>query len=231
MFKAAGAQRTLGADARLAGRYDAVYRVPPGQSHAYDMAPTIAQSLGLRCEARPWMVVSPAEQAHAGSLLQPFSSTPFDVGVFVGGHLNKRLPLAFWQTLCDALNAVGIRFVLLIGPEEASLTPALQQHIGRFGYLAPSLPLRTFAAVLSQLPRLVTPDTGPMHMAAALGIPVTALLNVTGSQKFAPRGHADQVLLSPTTTEVVDAITKTMRLKPASFCVSGEAVLSCVSYS
>lgn len=195
------------------------------------MVPTIAQSLGLRCEARPWMVVSQAEQAEAVSLLQQLSSTSFDVGVFVGGHLNKRLPLAFWQTLCDALNAVGIRFFLLIGPEEASLTPALQQHIGRFGYLAPSLPLRTFAAVLGQFPRLITPDTGPMHMAVALGVPVTALLNVTDSQKFAPRSHADQILLSPNTAEVVDAITKTMLLKPVSFCALGEVFSPNVSYS
>ncbi|CAM4305994.1 glycosyltransferase family 9 protein [Vreelandella rituensis] len=229
-LKAVGARRTLGANARLAGRYDEVYRVLSGQTHAYDMAATIAHSLGLDCESRPWMMISEPEQAQAQVQLEQLSHEPFDVGVFVGGHLNKRLPLAFWQALCDTLNARGIRFILLIGPEEASLQSALQHHVGRHGHIAPSMPLRTFAATLGQLPRLITPDTGPMHMAAALGVPVTAVLNVASSQKFVPRGHADQILLSPTPAEVVDAITQATFSSPLSSCVSGDVVSSCVSY-
>lgn len=230
-LKAAGARRTLGANARLAGHYDAVYPLPLGQTHAYDMAATIAHSLGLDCETRPWMMISDTEQAQAQTQLKQLSHVPFDVGVFVGGHLNKRLPLAFWQALCDALNARGIRFILLIGPEEAALQPALQHHVGRHGHIAPSMPLRTFAATLGQLPRIITPDTGPMHMAVALDVPVTAVLNTAGSRKFAPRGHADQVLLSPTPAEVVDTITQTTCSVPVSPCATGDVISPCESYS
>lgn len=203
---AAGARRTMGADSRLAGLYDHVYRVPPGQRHVYDVAAVIARALGLDCEARPWMTVSDAEQARARVGLQQLADKPFDIGVFVGGHLNKRLPLYFWLALCDALNDRGLRFLLLIGPEEAAMRPDLEARSGGHGCLASTMPLRDFAATLTQLPRLITPDTGPMHMAAALGVPVTAVLNTSISRKFTPRGRADQVLLSPSPAEIVAAL-------------------------
>jgi len=215
-LKAAGARRTLGAASRLAGLYDQVYRVPPGQTHVYDVAAVIAGTLGLDCEARPWMTVSDAEQTRARAGLQQLTDKPFDIGVFVGGHLNKRLPLAFWLTLCDALNDRGLRFLLLIGPEEAAMRPDLEARNGHHGCVAPAMALRDFAATLTQLPRLITPDTGPMHMAVALGVPVTAVLNTSISRKFAPRGQADQVLLSPSPAEVVASLDCTMPYPPVS---------------
>lgn len=205
-LKAAGARHTMGADARLKGSYDSVYPVQKGQAHAYDMAASIARPLGLTCSPKPWMVVSDDEKQQAKTVLNDMTETPFAIGLFVGGHLDKRLPLLFWQSICKALNAKQLSFVVLIGPEEEHLRPALEACRGMYGNVAPLMPLRTFAAVLTQLPRLVTPDTGPMHMAVALDIPVTALLNVATSQKFSPRGADDQVLISPQPTVVVEAI-------------------------
>lgn len=215
-LKAAGARRTLGADSRLAGLYDQVYRLPPGHNHVYDVAAVIARSLGLDCEARPWMTVSAAERARAMVGLRQLTDEPFEVGVFVGGHLNKRLPLDFWLALCDELNARGRRFMVLIGPEEAALRPALEARRGRLGRVAPAMGLRDFAATLAQLPRLITPDTGPMHMAVALDVPVTAVLNTALSRKFAPRGGADRVLLSPTPAQVVATLDATTPRVPES---------------
>jgi len=202
-LKAAGARRTLGADSRLAGLYDQVYRLPPGHNHVYDVAAAIARTLGLACEARPWMTISDAERTRATTGLRQLADEPFEVGVFVGGHLDKRLPLDFWLALCDELNARGRRFMVLIGPEETAMRPALEAHRGPHGCVAPAMGLRDFAATLAQLPRLITPDTGPMHMAVALDVPVTAVLNTALSRKFAPRGGADRVLLSPSPAQVV----------------------------
>ncbi|WP_163650253.1 glycosyltransferase family 9 protein [Modicisalibacter sp. 'Wilcox'] len=215
-LKAAGARRTLGADSRLAGLYDQVYRMPPGHDHVYDVAAVIARTLGLACDARPWMTVSEAERGRARTGLRQLAEQPFDVGVFVGGHLNKRLPLDFWLALCDELNARGRRFIVLIGPEEAAMRPALEARRGRHGRVAPAMGLRDFAATLTQLPRLITPDTGPMHMAVALDVPVTAVLNTAMSRKFAPRGRADRVLLSPAPAEVVTTLDATTPRVPES---------------
>lgn len=211
-----GARYSLGAQGRFANRYDWVYDVPGGETHAYDIAPRIAQALQLHCEAKPWMVISAAEQRQAQQLLQRLSAQPFDVGVFVGGHLDKRLPLTFWQSLMAKLNASQKRFIVLVGPEEASLYPQLEACIGEFGTLVPCMPLRIFAGCINELPRLITPDTGPMHMAVALDVPVTVIINIEGSMKFTPHGPNDTVLFRPTpqdvalTLEVENVLTEAM---------------------
>ena len=205
-MKASGAKQTMGADARLKGAYNYVYPAQKGQAHAYNMAANIARPLGLTCSPRPWMVVSDDEKQQAKAMLHDIAAPPFAIGLFVGGHLDKRLPLPFWQDLCRELNARQLAFIVLIGPEEEHLRPALEACRGMHGNIAPLMPLRTFAAVLTQLPRLVTPDTGPMHMAAALDIPVTAVLNIALSRKFSPRGADDQILISPQPVAVVEAL-------------------------
>jgi ADP-heptose:LPS heptosyltransferase len=49
--------------------------------------------------------------------------------------------------------------------------------------LAPLLPLM---ALLTRLSLLVTPDTGPMHLAAALGTPLVALFGPSSPERWGP---------------------------------------------
>ncbi|MFW3615588.1 glycosyltransferase family 9 protein [Billgrantia antri] len=198
------ARQTMGQRGRLQATYD--WLAEPAPAHAHALASNLAAPLGLACELRPWLVLSRQEQDAALALLARLSLPPTAVGIFVGGHLDKRLPLRFWLALLRALEARRQPYVVLLGPEEARHLPALASACGVNGRLLPPMPLREFAAVLSQLPRLVTPDTGPMHMAAALAVPVVALLNVPGSRRFAPEGPADLVLFQPDPETVADHV-------------------------
>jgi len=128
--------------------------------------------------------------------------------MFVGGHLDKRLPLRFWQEQIEELNVWGEPYVVMVGPEEEKYRSELEQCCGAAGRVLPLMPIREFAAVLSHMITLITPDTGPMHMATALGVPVIALLNVEKSRKFAPKGIADNVLFCPTAKEVVSVLSR-----------------------
>jgi lipopolysaccharide heptosyltransferase II len=47
-------------------------------------------------------------------------------------------------------------------------------------------PLLTLAAVLSRLSLFITPDTGPMHLAAVLGAPVVALFGPSSPERWGP---------------------------------------------
>lgn len=208
LIRLAGARYSVGKNGRLASRYDWVTQ--GSSSHAHDLPRSIANSFGLPCRAAPWLAVTEHERAQAASLLRGVLG-PGDVptGIFIGGHLNKRLPLAFWQSLLEALNAHRIPFVVLAGPEEQHACRALAPYLGDYGAAAPLMPLRQFAACIAQLPRLVTPDTGPMHMAAALGVPVIALLNAATSRRFSPRGTQDRTLLHPSPVEVAECVVAT----------------------
>jgi ADP-heptose:LPS heptosyltransferase len=84
----------------------------------------------------------------------------------------KRWPLRHWIRLAELLQA---RFQLRwsLGPEEAALRAWLPQATG-----VPALPgtdLWTLAAALRQADRVVAPDTGLLHLAVLLGVPVLGL--------------------------------------------------------
>jgi heptosyltransferase-2 len=57
-----------------------------------------------------------------------------------------------------------------------------------------SLPLRQFMAVLSRCGLLVCNDSGPMHIATALGVPVVAVFGPTEQAWFGPLGEENRVV-------------------------------------
>lgn len=60
--------------------------------------------------------------------------------------------------------------------------------------LAGETTLKTLAALYEKIDFLVSPDTGPMHVAAALGRPVVALFGPTAPWRTGPVGNGHQVV-------------------------------------
>ncbi|MCI0511204.1 heptosyltransferase-3 [Chromohalobacter marismortui] len=204
LMKTCGARQRLGQRGRLETSYDWVCHVSP--SHAHERASSLAASLGLACAARPWLVVSEHERRAAAVRMTGLSGRQASIGIFVGGHLDKRLPLEFWQDLLRELERRKTPYLVLLGPEESAMRTPLESGCGEFGRVLPHMPLRDFLGVLANLECLITPDTGPMHMAAALDVPVLALLQVEKSRKFSPRGPSDSILFQPTPSEVAEQV-------------------------
>ena len=99
------------------------------------------------------------------------------IGLFLGASEESKRPAPeFWAALAQELLRIGCRPLLLGGKAEQDLgrqTASLMKHpapnfCGRF-----TLP--EFAAFSSTLDLLITPDTGPMHFAAWLGLKVLNL--------------------------------------------------------
>jgi ADP-heptose:LPS heptosyltransferase len=84
----------------------------------------------------------------------------------------KRWPLRHWIALADRLKG---RFQLRwsLGPEEAELRAWLPDATGVAAL--PESDLWTLASALRQADRVIAPDTGLLHLAVLLGVPVTAL--------------------------------------------------------
>jgi ADP-heptose:LPS heptosyltransferase len=54
--------------------------------------------------------------------------------------------------------------------------------------------LLTLAAILERLDLLITGDTGPMHLAAAVATPIVAVFGPSDPARYAPRGPLDRVV-------------------------------------
>ncbi|MEL7966526.1 glycosyltransferase family 9 protein [Vreelandella neptunia] len=184
-------------------------------SHAYDAIVNLTRPLGVDCRNRPLLQLTEQERYQAMTKIQQLvslhSDDPSDtnfIAIFVGGHQNKRWPLAFWLMLIDAMEASKIRYVVFLGPEEFRLLAPIEQRLmpSMYGSLCAPLPIRHFAAVLGRARLLVTPDSGPMHLAAALDVATISLVRQKKSLAFVPREAYDTILWRPEISTVIEAI-------------------------
>ncbi|HYA38397.1 MAG TPA: glycosyltransferase family 9 protein [Candidatus Methylomirabilis sp.] len=85
----------------------------------------------------------------------------------------------------------GSWLVVLGGAESVSRARWLRQQLGRHVVVAAGrMSLRQSAALMQRLDLYVGVDTGPTHLAGALGIPMVALYHCFHrSQRFAPAAH------------------------------------------
>ncbi|UZH09903.1 glycosyltransferase family 9 protein [Halomonas sp. BDJS001] len=184
-------------------------------SHAYDAIVNLTRPLGVACRNRPLLQLTEQERDQAMTKIRQLVSLHSDqtadtdfIALFVGGHQNKRWPLAFWLMLIDAMEACKIRYAVFLGPEEFRLLAPIEQRLmlSRYGSLCPPLPIRHFAAVLERARLFVTPDSGPMHLAAALDVATISLVRQKKSLAFVPREPYDTILWRPEISTVVEAI-------------------------
>jgi ADP-heptose:LPS heptosyltransferase len=83
--------------------------------------------------------------------------------------------------------------VLLGGPGETNLAAEVMRHLDGVAALnlAGRTSLRDLIAIFPQCAVAFGPDSGPMHIAAAMGCPVVSLWGATAAERSAPWGFAE----------------------------------------
>ena len=123
---------------------------------------------------------------------------PF-VGLFPGAHASsRRWPAERFADLASRLGDDGARVILFGSAAERGLTtsiaaaarPAPIDWAGR-------TPLPVLIECFRRLDVLVTNDTGPMHIAAAVGTPLLDLCGAADERVTGPRGPASEVVVHP----------------------------------
>jgi len=187
-------------------------RIPSlGSSHAYDGAVAFARELGVSCPDRPVYSVGKSERETALALLARLrlvgddGVAPF-VSLLIGGHAEKRWDVASWVSLARGLCAAGVPAVVLLGPEERHLTALLMGALPASARIVSPQRLPVFAALLGLSSVAVTTDSGPMHLAAALGTPTIAILRWDLSLRYAPRGASDRSFMRPHVQQVIASV-------------------------
>lgn len=153
--------------------------------------------------------VAEAEQAEARALLRrSLPAARRIVGLQLQSFPSKAYrdwPLEHFLQLAEGLLALDdIGVAVLGGTESRRLGETFvarlgEHHPGRVVSLAGSLRLRQAAAVIGELALYVGVDTGPTHLAGALGVPMAALYHCRHRGRWlAPREHpALEVLEHP----------------------------------
>ena len=143
---------------------------------------------------------SPSEREHARDLLKDAPRPR--LGVILGSSWPSRIYFpksiaAVIRGVCDRNNVNGdgpaLFPVLLGGPDETALASEVMRELGGIDALnlAGKTSLRDLIAIFSECDAAFGPDSGPMHIAAAVGCPIVSLWGATSPKRSAPWGFDD----------------------------------------
>lgn len=194
-----GAARTAGRWSRGRG---VIFDVrSPDRLHETEAMLSLAEALGCPTEdPTPELWIPEASRRAAAGRLEAAGvngSAPYVV-LHVGSNKPEaRLPDETAADIARGIRRAANTPLLLTGdPSEAAATERLCARIGSGARnLAGRTDLLELAAVLEGARVAVTVDSGPMHLAAAVGTPLVVLFGPGDSRRFGPRGRAGQVTL------------------------------------
>jgi lipopolysaccharide heptosyltransferase II len=200
MSLATGARRRVGfADAREGGRWCYTDRVDAPRNralHAVDRYWRLAGALGAAAGPPVFRVhVAPAAAKWADGELAGLPRPWLVLGVGSRWLTKRWLPEHFAELANRVRSAFGGAAVFVGGADEAALAGAVRGRLG-----GPSLDLtgRTalpqLVAVLARADVMLANDTGPLHLAAALGRPVVAPYTCTRAAWTGPYGPAHRAV-------------------------------------
>ena len=107
-----------------------------------------------------------------------------------GGWYTKRWPLTSFATLADLLvERYRAAIVLTWGPEQLDQVRQLQSMIHHPAFIPPETTLPQLGALLKRCTLVVSNDSGPMHIAAAVGTPVLGIYGPTNPGLQGPYGE------------------------------------------
>jgi lipopolysaccharide heptosyltransferase I len=205
--RASGAPRVIGFDrAHLREPQAALFHTesfrPEDASHVIRKNLSVLPVLGVQVPARPHfpleVPLSPAldtirkalagekgDEGHGFVLLNPGAAWP-----------NKQWPAERFGAVAGALRASrGLRSVVVWGPGEEALAARVAAASAGAALVAPPTGVADLVAIAHAARLALSGDTGPLHLAAAVGTPVVAIFGPTDPGRNGP-WSADDITLS-----------------------------------
>jgi len=170
-------------------------RADPGR-HLVDLHRDLLVSLGIAPRDRGVsLFVSPDERGAAQSRLATLGAALPRVAVHPGGHYatQRWAPERFAEVIALLTERTGAACIVLHGPGEEKLA---ERVCAASPDALPAGPqsVRQLLALISSCELFLGNNSGPLHIAAALGIPTVSVSGPTDPARFAPRGPADRVI-------------------------------------
>jgi heptosyltransferase II len=211
MVKKAGIVERWGYRTQLRGALLTRAIVPPSGLHQAEYYQQLVHALGFpNGPIEPRLSVPPAVRERGSRVARDAGwngRTP--LVALAPGAANgwaKRWPPAYFAELVDTLSSDDVDCVMIGTDADAATAADLAQAVrtrvsaserGALHNVVGRTDLPTLAGLLANCRALVTNDSGAMHLAAAIGVPVTAVFGPTDDQATRPLGDAHAVLTHP----------------------------------
>lgn len=168
--------------------------VVPRGAHSVDRMLSVLDALGL-----------PPEPADFGgeklfreeppAVREIPEGTPFVLLHPGAGWANKRYPPAWWGEAARLLHTItGVPTWVAVAPGEEDLAAGVKAAGGEAVRTVPAPDLPTLAALLRRSRLMLGGDSGPTHLAHALGTPVLMVMGPTDPDRHGPYGAPERAL-------------------------------------
>lgn len=168
------------------------------EEHRVDFALRMVAATGAKAEpTAPKIYITDAERASASQKL------PNDVCLIAfhlgAGFPSKCLPIEKFAQVANGLGdqtkGVERQIVVIGGPEDRSLVEDFKRRTHREPLdLVGKLSIRETAGVLEHCQLFIGNDSGPMHLAAAVGTPTVAFFGPSETRHYHPYGVEQRLL-------------------------------------
>jgi heptosyltransferase-1 len=198
--RASGARRVIGFDREhlrepLAAAFYSDTIVPDGSGHVIQKNLSILRAM----QVDPGPVELQVEPHASHDLIKAIQVSGGSNGYIVinpgAAWPNKCWPPERFAELARILrDRTGLHSLVTWGPKERSLADAVSQGSGGAASPAPPTSIADLAALMRSAALVISGDTGPLHIGAAVGAPIVGLFGPTRPERNGPWEPRDEVI-------------------------------------
>jgi len=188
------APHRVGYDYRIRKRaYNHIVRSRANELHEVDWHLDALTTLGIPIISRkPQVLFGEEEERFAEQFMRELGWPDHPIAAInvSGGWPAKRWPIERFAALIDAISEKSSwRFMAIWGPGERANAEKLAELTQVPVMPTPPTTLKKLASLLQKAAIMITNDSGPMHIAAALGTPCVAIFGPTNPKLQGPYGE------------------------------------------
>ncbi len=171
-----------------------------GEFHNVEFNLDALRRIGIAVQpSKPFFYLNDAAEEFGDKFLEEHSLiTEKFITINIGGGWEiKRWPADKFAELCEMVHEkLNLGVVVLYGPSEKVSAEKIASSSGAI--LAPQTSLHEMGTIMRKSLLLITNDSGPMHIAAALDVPTLAIFGPTNPRLQGPYGNLSEVVRNET---------------------------------